>query len=125
MGEMGTNVLLNVEQNMNFIPLPLYLFISNHSYSPDKNAIRFIPRENGVHSIDVKFNGSHIPGSPFNVRVGEAGQAGDPGMVTVYGPGLDGGSTGTYTTLYLLIFSLPLYTDPLLLTTHAGEVCHQ
>nr|XP_029490900.1 filamin-C-like [Oncorhynchus nerka] len=60
----------------------------------DKNAIRFIPRENGVHSIDVKFNGSHIPGSPFNVRVGEAGQAGDPGMVTVYGPGLDGGSTG-------------------------------
>uniref|UniRef100_A0A8K9WSS4 Calponin-homology (CH) domain-containing protein n=1 Tax=Oncorhynchus mykiss TaxID=8022 RepID=A0A8K9WSS4_ONCMY len=60
----------------------------------DKNTIRFIPRENGVHSIDVKFNGSHIPGSPFNVRVGEAGQAGDPGMVTVYGPGLDGGSTG-------------------------------
>uniref|UniRef100_A0A4W5PNZ1 Filamin C n=1 Tax=Hucho hucho TaxID=62062 RepID=A0A4W5PNZ1_9TELE len=60
----------------------------------DKNAICFIPRENGVHSIDVKFNGSHIPGSPFNVRVGEAGQAGDPGMVTVYGPGLDGGSTG-------------------------------
>ncbi|CDR01197.1 unnamed protein product, partial [Oncorhynchus mykiss] len=92
----------------------------------DKNTIRFIPRENGVHSIDVKFNGSHIPGSPFNVRVGEAGQAGDPGMVTVYGPGLDGGSTGTYTTLYLLlIFLLPLYTDPMLLTTHVGEVCHQ
>lgn len=124
MGEMGTNVLLNVEQNINFITL--YLFISNHSYSSDKNTIRFIPRENGVHSIDVKFNGSHIPGSPFNVRVGEAGQAGDPGMVTVYGPGLDGGSTGTYTTLYLLlIFLLPLYTDPMLLTTHVGEVCHQ
>ncbi|KAL0968726.1 hypothetical protein UPYG_G00270880 [Umbra pygmaea] len=60
----------------------------------DKNAIRFIPRENGVHSIDVKFNGCHIPGSPFNVRVGEAGQVGDPGMVTAYGPGLEGGSTG-------------------------------
>ncbi|CAB1322710.1 unnamed protein product, partial [Coregonus sp. 'balchen'] len=37
---------------------------------------------------------SHIPGSPFNVRVGEAGQAGDPGLVTAYGPGLEGGSTG-------------------------------
>ncbi|KAJ8002627.1 hypothetical protein DPEC_G00160850 [Dallia pectoralis] len=60
----------------------------------DKNAIRFIPRENGVHSIDVKFNGSHIPGSPFNVRVGEAGQVGDPGMVTAHGPGLEGGCTG-------------------------------
>ncbi|TNN82092.1 Filamin-C [Liparis tanakae] len=60
----------------------------------DKNAIRFIPRENGVHGIDVKFNGCHIPGSPFNVRVGDAGLAGDPGMVTAHGPGLQGGTTG-------------------------------
>uniref|UniRef100_A0A8B9LT41 Filamin C, gamma a (actin binding protein 280) n=1 Tax=Astyanax mexicanus TaxID=7994 RepID=A0A8B9LT41_ASTMX len=60
----------------------------------DKSAIRFIPRENGVHSIDVKFNGSHIPGSPFNVRVGETGHAGDPGLVSAYGPGLQAGCTG-------------------------------
>ncbi|XP_052400032.1 filamin-C isoform X1 [Carassius gibelio] len=60
----------------------------------DKNVICFIPRENGVHSIDVKFNGSHIPGSPFKVRVGEAESAGDPGMVTAFGPGLEGGRTG-------------------------------
>ncbi|XP_041964970.1 filamin-C-like isoform X2 [Alosa sapidissima] len=60
----------------------------------DKNAISFIPRENGVHSIDVKFNGSHIPGSPFNVRVGEPDQAADPGRVSAYGPGLQGGTTG-------------------------------
>ncbi|XP_067292165.1 filamin-C isoform X1 [Pseudorasbora parva] len=60
----------------------------------DKTAIRFIPRENGVHSIDVKFNGSHIPGSPFRVRVGEAESVGDPGMVSAFGPGLEGGRTG-------------------------------
>uniref|UniRef100_H3C9U0 Filamin C n=1 Tax=Tetraodon nigroviridis TaxID=99883 RepID=H3C9U0_TETNG len=60
----------------------------------DKNAIRFIPRENGVHSIDVKFNGCHIPGSPFNVRVGDPGLIGDPGMVTAHGAGLQGGITG-------------------------------
>uniref|UniRef100_A0A8C1K5H7 Filamin C, gamma b (actin binding protein 280) n=1 Tax=Cyprinus carpio TaxID=7962 RepID=A0A8C1K5H7_CYPCA len=60
----------------------------------DKHAIRFIPRENGVHSIDVRFNGSHIPGSPFKIRVGEPSQAGDPGMVTAFGPGLEGGTTG-------------------------------
>ncbi|XP_026779509.2 filamin-C isoform X8 [Pangasianodon hypophthalmus] len=60
----------------------------------DKHAIRFIPRENGVHSIDVRFNGSHIPGSPFKIRVGEPGQAGDPGMVSAFGPGLEGGTTG-------------------------------
>jgi len=56
--------------------------------------VRFIPRENGLYLIDVKFNGSHIPGSPFKIRVGETGQAGDPGMVSAYGAGLEGGSTG-------------------------------
>ncbi|XP_026077532.1 filamin-B-like isoform X1 [Carassius auratus] len=60
----------------------------------DKYAIRFIPRENGIHMIDVKFNGTHIPGSPFQVRVGEPGQSGDAGLVTAYGPGLERGSTG-------------------------------
>lgn len=62
--------------------------------SPDKYAIRFIPRENGVHTIDVKFNGTHIPGSPFQVRVGEPGQGGDAGLVTAYGAGLERGTTG-------------------------------
>lgn len=62
--------------------------------SPDKYAIRFIPRENGVHNIDVKFNGTHIPGSPFQVRVGEPGQGGDAGLVTAYGAGLERGATG-------------------------------
>nr|XP_020474734.1 filamin-B-like [Monopterus albus] len=59
----------------------------------DKYAIRFIPRENGIHTIDVKFNGSHIPGSPFQVRVGEPGQTGDPGLVSAYGAGLERGTT--------------------------------
>ena len=60
----------------------------------DKHTIRFIPHENGIHSIDVKFNGAHIPGSPFKIRVGEQSQAGDPGLVSAYGPGLEGGTTG-------------------------------
>ncbi|XP_039904308.1 filamin-C-like isoform X1 [Simochromis diagramma] len=60
----------------------------------DQHAIRFIPKENGVHSIDVRFNGSHVPGSPFKIRVGEPGQVGDPGMVTAFGSGLEGGTTG-------------------------------
>uniref|UniRef100_A0A8C0JGP3 Filamin A n=1 Tax=Chelonoidis abingdonii TaxID=106734 RepID=A0A8C0JGP3_CHEAB len=62
---------------------------------PDKYAVRFIPRENGVYSIDVKFNSTHIPGSPFKIRVGEPGQAGDPGLVSAYGKGLEGGTTGS------------------------------
>ncbi|XP_044843971.1 filamin-A-like [Mauremys mutica] len=61
----------------------------------DKYAVRFIPRENGLYSIDVKFNSTHIPGSPFKIRVGEPGQAGDPGLVSAYGAGLEGGTTGS------------------------------
>lgn len=60
----------------------------------DKYAVRFIPHENGIHSIDVKFNGSHVVGSPFKVRVGEPGQAGNPALVTAYGSGLESGTTG-------------------------------
>lgn len=63
-------------------------------FSADKYAVRFIPHENGIHSIDVKFNGSHVVGSPFKVRVGEPGQAGNPTLVTAYGPGLESGTTG-------------------------------
>lgn len=62
--------------------------------SSDKYAVRFIPRENGVYLIDVKFNGTHIPGSPFKIRVGEPGHGGDPGLVSAYGSGLEGGVTG-------------------------------
>uniref|UniRef100_A0A3Q3BKT5 Filamin C, gamma b (actin binding protein 280) n=1 Tax=Kryptolebias marmoratus TaxID=37003 RepID=A0A3Q3BKT5_KRYMA len=60
----------------------------------DQFAIKFIPKENGVHSIDVRFNSSHVPGSPFKIRVGEPGQVGDPGLVSAFGPGLEGGTTG-------------------------------
>ncbi|KAJ3612558.1 hypothetical protein NHX12_020829 [Muraenolepis orangiensis] len=67
----------------------------------DQYAIRFVPRENGVHSIDVRFSGSHVPGSPFNIRVGEPGQAGDPGMVSAFGPGLEGGSTGAASEFFV------------------------
>lgn len=72
----------------------------------DKNQISFIPRENGVHSINVRFNGSHIPGSPFNVRVGEPDQAADPGRVSAFGPGLQGGCTGTVHIPQPLLFPL-------------------
>ncbi|CAL8338413.1 unnamed protein product [Merluccius merluccius] len=61
----------------------------------DKYAVRFIPRENGIHNVHVTFNGTHIPGSPFKVRVGEPGQTGDPGLVSAYGTGLEKGTTGS------------------------------
>jgi filamin len=35
-----------------------------------------------------------VVGSPFKVRVGEPGQAGNPALVSAYGAGLETGTTG-------------------------------
>uniref|UniRef100_UPI00358F87F3 filamin-C-like isoform X2 n=1 Tax=Myxine glutinosa TaxID=7769 RepID=UPI00358F87F3 len=60
----------------------------------DRRTVRFVPRENGTHSIEVLFNGSHITGSPFRVRIGDSVQGGDPGKVSACGSGLERGTTG-------------------------------
>ncbi|XP_053387060.1 filamin-A-like isoform X2 [Mercenaria mercenaria] len=52
-------------------------------------AIRFVPKENGVHYIDVKLNDTHVPDSPFAVMVGSV--AADPAMVHAHGDGLENG----------------------------------
>jgi len=58
-------------------------------------AIRFIPRENGVHWVHVRFNGRDIPDSPFRVVVGHANA--DPGRVFASGHGLYQGESGKKT----------------------------
>lgn len=52
----------------------------------DDYSIRFMPRENGIHNIHIKFNGVHIPGSPLRIQVGK-GEA-DPAAVHASGNGL-------------------------------------
>ncbi|XP_025106448.1 filamin-A-like isoform X4 [Pomacea canaliculata] len=56
-------------------------------------AVRFIPRENGLHYVHVLFDGYHIPDSPFRIMVGKV-DAADAGKVTAYGDGLHTGTTG-------------------------------
>ncbi|CAL1528168.1 unnamed protein product [Lymnaea stagnalis] len=55
-------------------------------------AVRFIPRENGVHFVHVLFDNYHIPESPFKICVGKIDA--DAGKVTAYGDGLKTGRTG-------------------------------
>ncbi|XP_062570690.1 filamin-A-like isoform X5 [Saccostrea cucullata] len=55
--------------------------------------LRFIPKENGVHYLDIKLNDHHIPDSPFAVMVGS--MAADPAMVLAHGDGLERGTCGT------------------------------
>jgi filamin len=58
----------------------------------DRYAVRFIPRENGLHYIHVRLSGAHIPGSPFRVFVGQTDA--DAGRVRAYGEGLSKGRVG-------------------------------
>uniref|UniRef100_A0A194AJE0 Putative filamin-A-like protein isoform X7 n=1 Tax=Pinctada fucata TaxID=50426 RepID=A0A194AJE0_PINFU len=54
--------------------------------------VRFIPKENGVHYLDIKLSDHHIPDSPFAIMVGST--AADPAMVHAHGDGLDNGKCG-------------------------------
>ncbi|OQR80177.1 filamin-C-like [Tropilaelaps mercedesae] len=49
-------------------------------------ALRFVPKENGVHHIHIRCDGVHIPQSPFRVLVGT--DDADPAAVNAHGPGL-------------------------------------
>ncbi|XP_035708450.1 filamin-A isoform X3 [Folsomia candida] len=61
----------------------------------DVYSIRYVPKENGIHNIHVKFNGVHITGSPFRVKVGK--DDADPAAVNAHGKGLMDVKTGQKT----------------------------
>jgi filamin len=65
----------------------------------DQYSVRFYPRENGIHSIHVKLNGVHIPGSPYRIRVGK--DDADPAAVHAFGPGLRDVKSGQKTDLII------------------------
>lgn len=74
--------------------LLLRRFVTGWFFCAAHFAVRFIPRENGVHYVHVKLDNSHIRGSPFRVIVGDT--VPDPGLVTAKGEGLVKAETGTY-----------------------------
>lgn len=57
--------------------------------------MRFMPTENGIHQIHIKFNGVHISGSPYRVKVGKVDA--DPAALHAYGNGLKEIKTGQKT----------------------------
>ncbi|CRL07143.1 CLUMA_CG020138, isoform A [Clunio marinus] len=61
----------------------------------DNYSVRFYPRENGIHAIHTKFNGVHIPGSPFRILVGK--DTADPAAVHANGNGIREAKTGQKT----------------------------
>ncbi|KAK2517230.1 hypothetical protein Q9233_013258 [Columba guinea] len=39
-------------------------------------SVRFVPKEQGPHTVSVKYRGQHVPGSPFQFTVGPLGEGG-------------------------------------------------
>lgn len=56
-------------------------------------SVRFVPQEMGAHTVNVKYRGQHVPGSPFQFTVGPFGEGGAH-KVRAGGTGLDRGVAG-------------------------------
>lgn len=58
----------------------------------ERFAVRFTPKENGVHYVHIRFDDTHVPGSPIAMLVGKMGA--DPALVTAKGDGLEKAESG-------------------------------
>lgn len=56
-------------------------------------SVHFVPQEMGAHTVNVKYRGQHVPGSPFQFTVGPLGEGGAH-KVQAGGTGLDRGVAG-------------------------------
>ncbi|XP_043279891.1 filamin-A isoform X2 [Venturia canescens] len=65
------------------------------SIDAEEYSVRFMARENGIHNIHIKFNGVHINGSPYRVKVGKVDA--DPAALHAFGNGLKEIKTGQKT----------------------------
>jgi Ca2+-dependent lipid-binding protein len=94
-----------LEVNLNKIPLPsaggnIEAFIRRPSGQvdvpllEDNNngtvAVKYQPSEEGLHYLDVKYNGEQVQGSPFKFHVNQQ----NAGQALAYGPGLTHGVCG-------------------------------
>nr|XP_020480951.1 filamin-C-like [Monopterus albus] len=60
--------------------------------------VKYSPSERGLHEMDIKYDGSHIPGSPLQFYV----DAINSGHVTAYGPGLSHGTVNKPATFTIV-----------------------
>ncbi|XP_045132539.1 filamin-B-like isoform X2 [Portunus trituberculatus] len=56
------------------------------------------PQESGRHALNVKYEGEHVPGSPYTLKVAGAP---DPSKVKVYGPGIEHGVLAAYQSRFI------------------------
>nr|XP_045601850.1 filamin-A-like isoform X1 [Procambarus clarkii] len=56
------------------------------------------PQEPGRHALSVRYEGEHVPGSPYTLKVAGAP---DPSKVRVYGPGIEHGVLASYQSRFI------------------------
>ncbi|XP_012941870.1 filamin-B isoform X2 [Aplysia californica] len=61
--------------------------------------LRVLPMEPERHILQVEYDGVHVPGSPFVLRVGEPP---DPSKVKVFGPGVENGLIDWFESRFLV-----------------------
>lgn len=64
-----------------------------------KYTLRIFPTEPCRHQLTVKYDGQHVPGSPFLIPVGEPP---DPRKVRVYGTGVDPGVIHSFNSKFIV-----------------------
>ena len=64
----------------------------------EMSSVRFLPKENGVYYVHIKFNEAHIPHSPLPILVGKMGA--DPALVFAKGDGLEKAEAGQFLQSY-------------------------
>lgn len=75
-------------------------------YFTDSWALRFIPKENGIHQIHLRHNGTHIPQSPFRIVIGH--DDADPAAVQASGNGLRDCKCGKINSCPIILYLSPL-----------------
>ncbi|CAD5125182.1 DgyrCDS13424 [Dimorphilus gyrociliatus] len=61
--------------------------------------LKIKPQETGKHTLQIKYAGQHIPGSPFEIKVQGAP---DPSKVRVVGPGIEHGMLATFKSRFVV-----------------------
>ena len=87
------NALFRGDPPIGWLDKPVHSLIASlPSVVVDRCAVRFVPRENGVHWVHVRHSSLPVPGSPFRCIVGARDC--DVSLVTAHGRGLSAGHIG-------------------------------
>jgi filamin len=98
-GQLTASLLAPNGQPVNCQLAPSASLQSQHHQPPhQRQTISFVPEVAGKHVLSVRYAGQHVPGSPFELQVGNAP---DASKVKVHGPGVEHGVLPLYQSRFV------------------------